>query len=392
MVAIGLILQILVVICFAIPIAIFGTYGLLIVYYNKSKKDDDVQQSYANNAGNFSKPTVSIVVPTHNEKAIIAKKIENFLSLNYPQDKMEIVFADDSNDETPKIIAEYERKYSCIHLLQFKERMGYSPSMIAGVKAAKGEITVLGDAGSFLDSEALNKLVVHFQNPKVGAVTGNDVILNVDEQVGESESLYQKIYNYIRTAETKMDSTLYIKGEATAVRSELIKDFNNCFETFDTAVGLFIRQKGFRTVYDPQVKFYEYAAASRTDRVKQKRFRATYLIRVLLRFKHLMFKKEYGKYGSIILPLNFAMLSIAPISILTGFLLLIPLTFFNFLFAAAIWGFMGLVLVATLVFSRSAIVTFVDLESSLIKALYEVTIKKKSLDKIETVASTRRTN
>ncbi|MCW4005726.1 MAG: glycosyltransferase [Candidatus Bathyarchaeota archaeon] len=335
-------------------------------------------------------PTVSIVVPTHNEKTIIAKKIENFLSLNYPQDKMEIIFADDSNDETPQIIAEYAKKHSCVHLLQFKERMGYSPSMIAGVKSAKGEITVLGDAGSFLDSEALNRLVVHFQNPKVGAVTGNDVILNVDEQIGKSESLYQKIYNYIRTAETKMDSTLYIKGEATAVRSELIKDFDNCFETFDTAVGLFIRQKGFRTVYDPNVKFYEYAAASRNDRVKQKTIRAANLIRVLTRFKHMMFKREYGKYGSIILPLNFAMLSIVPISLLLGVLLLVPLTFFNFFFAAAIWGLIGLVFVVALIFSRSFIVTFFDLESSLLKALYEVTIKRRSLDKIETVASTRR--
>ena len=69
-----------------------------------------------------------------------------------------------------------------IHLLRFEKRMGYSPSMLAGCKAAKGEIVVLNDAGSFIDTHAISRIVSRFQDPKIGVVTGSDVILNVDEE------------------------------------------------------------------------------------------------------------------------------------------------------------------------------------------------------------------
>ena len=79
---------------------------------------------------------MSVVIATHNEEKIISKKIENILASNYPIDKIEIVLVDDSNDSTPQIIDECSKKYSNIRLIRFNERMGYSPSMVAGVKAA----------------------------------------------------------------------------------------------------------------------------------------------------------------------------------------------------------------------------------------------------------------
>ncbi len=333
-------------------------------------------------------PTVSVVVPTHNEEFIISKKIENLLALNYPKDKLEIIFADDSNDSTRSIITEWAKKNPNINLLAFEERMGYSPSMIAGIKKAKGEIIVLGDAGSFLDKDAIRHFVGQFRDPAVGAVTGQDVILNQDEYVGKSENLYQRIYNYLRIAETKMDSTFFIKGEATATRRSLIADLEKCSATFDTAIGLFLRQKGYRTIFDPNVKFYEYAPLTRSDRVKQKTISAN-LIRVILQFRDLMFNRKYGLYGSVILPMYFGMIVIAPLSILIGVLLLIPLTFLNLTLAAIAWGILGSAVLLLLIFSRNLLYTFLDFERSLLKAIFEIA-NHKTHDKIDTVASTRR--
>jgi cellulose synthase/poly-beta-1,6-N-acetylglucosamine synthase-like glycosyltransferase len=391
MVDIALILQILLIFFLGLPFAIFAIYGIIVVYYNKFRKSGS-SQSFEHLSGDATyEPSVSIVVATHNEKAIISKKIENLLALDYPESKIEIIFADDSDDSTPDIILGYGKKYSRVNLLRFSERLGYSPSMIAGCKKAKGEIIVLGDAGSFLDAQAIKHFVGHFQNPEVGAVTGQDVILNLNEEVGNSENFYQKIYNFLRTAESKIDSTFFIKGEATAVRSILIKDLENCTATFDTAVGLFLREKGFKTVYDPQVKFYEYAPLTHSERVHQKKIRAANIIRVMIQFRHLMFKRKYGKYGSIILPMYFAMVAVAPAAILIGVLLLIPATFFSFTFAAIIWSIIGSLVLLSLIVSRQLIVTFVDFEYSLIKALFEIIVRKKKFDKIDTVASTRRT-
>jgi cellulose synthase/poly-beta-1,6-N-acetylglucosamine synthase-like glycosyltransferase len=383
------VLRALLFLSFGIPILIFGLYGVITLFYGKLKKNGREGTNEGNEKVEFE-PFVSVVVPTHNEEMIVSKKIENILASNYPSEKLEIIFVDDSNDSTPEIIQEYSKRSSNIRLIRFNERMGYSPSMIAGCKAAEGEIIVFNDAGSFLDAQAIPNLVAHFRNSNIGVVTGKDMILNVNEEVGKSETLYQKIYNFLRTAETNMDSTFYIKGEATAVRKDLIKDLEVCSETFDTTVGLFVKQKGYRTVYDPHVKFYEYAPSTHSERIKQKTIRAANLVKVLLRFRHMMFKREYGKYGCVILPMNFGMLVIAPVAILIGFILLIALTFFDLSFAAMAWGILGSVFLFFLVFSRHFILMFLEFEYSLLKALYQVVFTKRAHDKIEKVISTRR--
>ena len=330
------------------------------------------------------------MIPTHNEGKIVSKKIENLLSSNYPQEKLEIIFVDDSDDSTPEIIKKYSNGSSIIRLIRFNERVGYSPSMIAGCKAAEGEIIIFNDAGSFLDSETIPNLVAHFQNPDIGVVTGNDMILNLNEEVGRSENLYVKIYNFLRTAETNMDSTFYIKGEATAVRKDLINDLDMCGETFDTTVGLFVRQKGYKVVFDPAARFYEYSPQTHSGRITQKTIRAANLVKVLWRFKHMIFNREHGKYGLIVLPMNFAMLVIAPLAILLGFTFLTVLTFFDLFFSTIIWVVLGSIFLFLLIFQRHLVFTFFEFEYSLLKALYQVVFTKKTHDKIDKVISTRR--
>ena len=379
------ILQISLFLTIAIPAFVFGSYGLILLYYHRVHKKKD-----EHHVETVFEPLVSVVIATHDEEMIIAKKIDNVLASNYPPDKLELIFVDDSNDSTPQKIQEYSQKYSNIHLIRFNERMGYSPSMMAGCKAAHGEIIVLNDAGSFLDTEAIPNLVAHFVDPTVGVVTGNDVLMNTNESAGKSESFYLKILNFIRTAETEMDSTFFIKGEATATRKKLITDLEICGETFDITVGMFVRQKGYKVVYDPNVKFYEYAPSTHDGLVKQKTIRAANLIKVLWRFRHLMFRPKLGKYGSIILPMNFAMLTIVPLAIMLGFVILVITSFFNLFFSAILWAVLGSIFLFFLVFRRNLIVTFIGFEYSLLKALYQTVFIKKTHDKIDKVASTRR--
>ncbi len=62
-------------------------------------------------------PTVSIVVPAHNEEAVIQKTSRAILNLNYPADKVEIlIFADNCTDRTAELAeavgnqAEYQKR------------------------------------------------------------------------------------------------------------------------------------------------------------------------------------------------------------------------------------------------------------------------------------------
>ncbi len=389
MIEIELTLRILTLFFFLLPILIFGVYGLIIFYYGKFK-ENNYHFSISAEAASYE-PTVSIVIPTHNEEKIIEQKIGNLFSLDYPKSKYDIIFVDDSTDATPEIIQKHVKECDSIHLIRFNKRMGYSPSMIEGVRVADGEIIILGDAGSFMYPNTIRNLVSHFTNPKIGVVTGDPVILNSDESTGKSEDFYLRLLRFFRTAESRMDSVFFIKGEATAVRASLIKDLQKCFATFDTAVGLSLRKKGYKIIFDPDVKFYEFAPKTHSELIKQKTIRAANLIKILFSYRHMLFNPKYDKYGMIILPMNFSMLVIAPISIVAGFLLLIPLSFLNVTFSLVLWGLLASIVVLTLIFARTLLLTFIDLEFSLLKAIRDIFVKKKKLDQIETVESTRRT-
>ena len=164
---------------------VFGLYGLILVY-NSEKRSPHSEKEISNSE--VETPFVSVVTPTHNEEKIIAKKVENLLSSKYPATKIELVFVDDSNDSTTSIIEDYSSRYSNVRLIRVNKRMGYSPCMAVGVKESKGDVIVLSDAGSFHDVDTISNLVRHFCDLRVGAVSGKDVILNVDEEVGSSES------------------------------------------------------------------------------------------------------------------------------------------------------------------------------------------------------------
>src|ERR1700688_2860042 len=53
-------------------------------------------------------PSVSVVMVVRNEEAVIARKLENLLALEYPAEKLDIVVVSDgSSDRTPAILAAY---------------------------------------------------------------------------------------------------------------------------------------------------------------------------------------------------------------------------------------------------------------------------------------------
>jgi len=371
---------------FGIPIFIFSLYGIIILIFNKNDRVEEEQSKSIQ-----FHPSVTVVVPTHNEESFISKKIDNLTNTDFPKEKLEILFVDDSKDSTHSIIKQYATRCPFIKLVHFNKRKGYSPSMIEGCKRAKGEIIVLTDAGSLHDEKTISNLTRHFINQEVGGVTGKAVILNIKEEIGKSETLYIKLAHAIRTAETNLDSTFRFSGEACAVRKNLIADIEQCNASFDTAIAFHVRQKGYKTIYDPYSKFYDFTPKTHRERIKQKTIRAANVIKVFLTYKHMLFRTRFGCFGFIILPMSIALLVFTPILLLTGLTSLTILTLLNFnLLAKTLWIIILISLIIALIFFKNVLFTFFEFTYSILKALSQVIFTKKSHDMIEKIESTRR--
>jgi len=344
----------------------------------------------------FFYPTVSLIVPVYNEEKIIAKKVQNIEELSYPSDKIEVIFVNgNSTDKTSEIIKNHTRKCKkFVKLIEQDQREGYTRGIIEGILNSRGEIIVVTDAAAYHSPDAIKHLVKHFRNPKVGAVTGKEMVLSDDRKLGSRlEECYRFFYDFMREAETEMDSTPDSKGEILAVRRDICNNILAKLElspnaSFDSCVPYQAKLMGYRTVYDPQTKYYEYAPASFMDRMKQQIRRATVLVEALLLFKGMLLNRKYDKFGLVILPAHFVMQCLLPWTFLLGVGCLLILTAIDPMKTILFW----IIAVGAVIASRKSrffLISFIQSQVALVAAIFRLATRRESLF-IDSIPSTRR--
>ncbi|NLD98544.1 MAG: glycosyltransferase, partial [Fibrobacter sp.] len=146
-------------------------------------------------------PSVSFLISAHNEESGIRNKIINSLSLDYPEDLLQIIIVSDfSSDKTDHIIEEYPR----IKLLRLPERRGKEYALKYSMKFISGSIIVFSDVGTTLEKNGLRLLVSNFVDQSVGVVSSTDkVIQNVGKVA--SEGLYVRYEMFLRKLESEVN-------------------------------------------------------------------------------------------------------------------------------------------------------------------------------------------
>jgi cellulose synthase/poly-beta-1,6-N-acetylglucosamine synthase-like glycosyltransferase len=369
-------------------LTVYLSYLVLLYYFNRKAISNKKQIE-------FSYPAVSLIIPVYNEEKIIERKIRNIEELVYPSDKIEVIFVDGkSTDKTEEIIADLSQKsQKNLEVIRQNQRNGYTKAVIQGILNSKGEIIVATDGASFHYPDALLHLVKHFKDGEIGAVTGQEVVMGSDCNVGPRlEKSYRHFYDFMRTAETELDSTPDTKGEILAVRKEictaLIKSLSlSPNASFDSCVPYQAKMMGYRTIYDEDAKYYECAPSSFSDRTTQQVRRATLLIGALLLFKGLILNRKSGRFGLLILPAHFLMWCVIPSLFFIG---VVSLVVSSFLAPLAVVGFwiVAILLLAASQQSRSFLVSFVQSQYALVMGLFRLAKRRESL-LIQTIPSTR---
>jgi cellulose synthase/poly-beta-1,6-N-acetylglucosamine synthase-like glycosyltransferase len=122
------------------------------------------------------RPLVSIIIPAWNEQETISRTISSLEEQTWPYQEI-IVVNDGSNDATPSICRELARR-GRIRYFSLRERSGKSAALNWGVRVSKGEFIIFVDSDTFFDSNAVENLIGHFNDPRVGAVAGNLKVAN----------------------------------------------------------------------------------------------------------------------------------------------------------------------------------------------------------------------
>jgi biofilm PGA synthesis N-glycosyltransferase PgaC len=229
-------------------------------------------------------PSITIVVAAYNEEDIIVEKLLNTLDLNYQKDKIQIIFiTDGSSDSTPEKLKDYQE----VMLLHQGNRGGKIAAIKRAMPFVKNEITVFTDANTFLNKDALLKLVKHYQNNKVGAVAGEKRILigETADASSAGEGFYWKYESKLKNWDYQLYSNVGAAGELFSIRTHLYQPVESDTIIDDHMIAMRIAEKGYIIAYEPGAYAIETASVDIKEELKRKIRIAAGGIQSILRLK-----------------------------------------------------------------------------------------------------------
>ncbi|AWR93975.1 glycosyltransferase [Acidianus brierleyi] len=217
-------------------------------------------------------PKVSIIIPTYNEGDKIREKIKNVLD-SYPNDYMEILVVDSSNDGTDEIVK--TMGIPQIRIIKEEKRKGKIFAVKEGIRNAKNNLVIITDADAIWENPLIN--AVKFLGGEIGAVSC------IKSANSETENAYRNFYNVIRLGESAIFATPIFHGEMTAFRKDIIndKDLPNVGAD-DSTIATLTAIKGFRAICVKDFLAKEIAPKG-LDYVSWKMRRGSHLVRHFFR-------------------------------------------------------------------------------------------------------------
>lgn len=165
----------------AVLLAVYGINALVLTLAYLKKRGGKLVPPAVRNW-----PSVTVQIPTYNERYVVERVIEAVAQLDYPRDRLQIQILDDSTDETTARAAAriaWQRVRGLdITLLHRRERRGFKAGALqAGLTRAKGEIIAIFDADFVPPRDFLRQTVPYFvDRPDLGMVQARWGHLNDD--------------------------------------------------------------------------------------------------------------------------------------------------------------------------------------------------------------------
>jgi len=213
-------------------------------------------------------PAVSAVMVVRNEEAVIARKLDNLLALDYPQAKLDVVVVSDgSSDRTPAILAGYARDSAVQNSARTRVRtlmkpvsQGKAAGLNDAIKLASGEVLLFTDARQQIEAGALRLLIENFADPDVGAASGQLMLGDpTSGETGTGMGLYWRIEKKIRELESASGSVAGATGAIYCARRRLLHTSPLPEGTIldDVLLPMQIVRQGSRVIFDSRARAWD---------------------------------------------------------------------------------------------------------------------------------------
>jgi len=169
-------------------------------------------------------PLVTIVVPCHNEGRDIEDTVAYLLASTYPNFDILLV-NDGSADETRQILDALAAAHPKVRVIHCARNQGKAVALITATLMTPAQYLCCIDADALLDPQALSWLMVHFLNPRVGAVTGNPCVRNRSTLLGRLQvGEFSSIVGLIKRAQRTYGRIFTVSGVVACFRKAALHD------------------------------------------------------------------------------------------------------------------------------------------------------------------------
>jgi cellulose synthase/poly-beta-1,6-N-acetylglucosamine synthase-like glycosyltransferase len=277
---------------FAFSLIIFSTSyaGYFIYIRRKAKAPWNLK-----NDVNYQ-PSISILVPAHNEEDNIEKKLANIAAISYPNSKIEVIVIDDaSEDETLMRVENFVEGNLELNVKIVKQnpRLGKSAALNKALPLSSGSVVIVSDADTLWPTDILTKALPYMADASVGAVTGRGINENKNASwITATEDTYLNLTSLVRVGESKIHSTIRFEGGFCAYRKGAFREFDCETGSDDSGTALDVVQHNLRAILLPEVIFSTLFPATLSGKFKTKVRRASQLISLWVKCLRLMLHKQ----------------------------------------------------------------------------------------------------
>jgi poly-beta-1,6-N-acetyl-D-glucosamine synthase len=271
-------------------------YGLLIYLWVHWRCPDRLQAPPA--LASTDLPPLTLIVAAYNEASILPAKLHNSLELDYPQDRLELVFVTDGSDDGSEWLLQEQPVPAGVRMRVLHQpwRQGKLAAVARVMPAVTTPVTIYSDANAMLNQQALRNIVKHYADPAVGAVAGEKRVHF--EQSAGAEGVGEGTYWRYESTLKRLDASLYsvvgAAGELFSIRTALYEPAPPDTILEDFFYSLQIAMRGYRVAYAPDAYAVEGHSASLREEFKRKSRNAAGGLQAIARMPQLLNPWRHG--------------------------------------------------------------------------------------------------
>ena len=215
-------------------------------------------------------PHVTLMICAYNEEDVVKEKMDNTRQLDYPADKLHVMWVTDgSSDGTNDRL----RDYPDVEIVYTPERRGKTAALNHGISLVKTPFTMMTDANTIVNREAVREIVRCFQDPRVACVAGEKRVMarHKGQAAAEGEGLYWKYESALKRMDSELYSAMGAAGELNAIRTRFYKPMPETALLDDFVMSMRMVDQGYKIAYTSDAYAMEYGSADLTEESKRKR-------------------------------------------------------------------------------------------------------------------------